>query len=112
MNPLIAEYVDIAERWCERMEASDVEGASALVDRSEACLAAIRGAGEEKAVLDLVHHHSDAVRLFAAAVLKERSPAEALAVYDELATSPIPFVAMSGKFIAEDMRAAETRPDR
>ena len=107
MHPLIAEYVDVAERWCECMEASDVEGASALVDRSEACLAAIRGAGEEAAVLDLVHHDSDAVRLFAAAVLKERSPAAALAVYDELASSPIPFVAMSGTFLAEDIRGSE-----
>ena len=44
------------------------------------------------------------MRLFAAAVLKERSPREALAVYDLLSTSPIPFVAMSGKYIAEDMR--------
>lgn len=105
MHPLVAEYVDIAERWCDCMEASDVEGASALVDHSEACLAAIRAAGEEEAVLDLVHHDSDAVRLFAAAVLKERSAGKALAVYDALATSPIPFVAMAGKYIAEDLRA-------
>ena len=104
MHALIAEYVEIAGQWRLAMDDSDADSASALVDRSEACLAAIRAAGLEDDVLALVDHECDAVRLFAAAVLKERSPREALAVYDTLSTSAIPFVAMSGKFIAEDMR--------
>ena len=104
MHPLIAEYVDIAGQWRIAMDESDADSASALVARSEACLAAIREAGLEDDVLTLVDHECDAVRLFAAAVLKERSPREALAVYDLLSTSPIPFVAMSGTFLAEDMR--------
>lgn len=107
MHPLIADYVEIAERWCASMEESDVERASALVDRSKACLAAIREAGEEDAVLELVTHESAAVRLFAAAVLRERAPEAALEVYDELSTSAIPFIAMSGVFLAEDIRESE-----
>lgn len=104
MHPLIAEYVEIAGQWRIAMDESDADSASALVDRSDECLAEIREAGLEGDVVALVDHECDAVRLFAAAVLKERSPREALAVYDLLSTSPIPFVAMSGKYIAEDMR--------
>ena len=90
---------DSLERLRDR--AGPAEGRGDRAERDEV--------GAERAdaaddVVALVDHECDAVRLFAAAVLKERSPREALAVYDLLSTSPIPFVAMSGKYIAEDMR--------
>ena len=106
VHRLIAEYVEIAGQWRLAMDDSDADRASDLVDRSESCLAAIRAEGLEGDVLALVDHECDEVRLFAAAVLKERSPEQALEVYDQLATSAIPFVAMAGTFLAEEMRGA------
>ena len=103
MHGLVENYVALAEQWRNAMDSHDAEKANGISSQIDRCLAQIHAKGLESEILSLVTHESDAVKLFANAVLKMHRPADAKKVYQELARSPLPYIAVSAKYIAREL---------
>ena len=103
MHDLIHTYIALAEQWRCAMDEQDAEKANTISSRLEEYLRKIRPAGVEQEGRELVEHQSDAVRFFASAVLKTHRPVDAKKVYQELARSTLPYIAVSSKYIAKEL---------
>jgi len=102
MHSLITKYITLIEQWQSAMDAQDSDKANLVISRIDRCLAEIRVNGIDGELMDLVTHESDAVKFFASAVLRTTRPADAKHIYQELARSKLPYIAVSAKYIAKE----------
>ena len=102
MHSLITKYITLIEQWQSAMDAQDSDKANLIISRIDRCLAEIRVNGIDGELMDLVTHESDAVKFFASAVLRTTRPADAKHIYQELARSKLPYIAVSAKYIAKE----------
>lgn len=103
MHSLVTQYITLIEQWQIAMDAQDSDKANLVTLRIDRCLAKIRVNGIDGELMDLVTHESDAVKFFASAVLRTTRPADAKHIYQELARSKLPYIAVSAKYIAKEL---------
>jgi len=103
MHSLIMQYITLIEQWQSAMDAQDSDKANLMTSRIDRCLAEIHVNGIDGELMDLVTHESDAVKFFASAVLRTTRPADAKHIYQELARSKFPYIAVSAKYIAKEL---------
>jgi len=101
MRDPIDDYVELAQSWGSAMEQGDSATANPLHDKIQTAFQVIRTAGRERELFDRANTCSDAVRFFIASHLKESDPSSARELYEILSDSPLPYVAVSSRYICK-----------
>ena len=104
MNEIVQEYVGLAKKWGDAMAASDSSSANRLFDRIADLYERIATEGQEGLLLKHADDESECVRFFIASHIKELDPTRAIQMYERLACSPLPFVAVSADYILRELR--------
>jgi hypothetical protein len=99
----IDEYIQLADAWGAAIENEDSNTANSLHDRAQGLFQYLRETNQEKALFDRADTTTDAACFFIASHLKERDQRKAASLYERLARSSLPFIAMSSKQILNEM---------
>lgn len=97
-------YLRLADAWGKAMEVGDSTTANSLHDKIQAIYQQIAQAQQEKALFDQAEGANDAVRFFIASHIKDQDKHRAEVLYSNLAHSSLPFIAVSARYILNDLR--------
>ena len=103
MSDNVSAYLVKARERGRSMIEGDSIKANELHDEVQEAYEAIVAAGQQQMLFQHVDDPNDAVAFFVASHLKQADVVRALPVYHRLVGSTLPFVALSAKYILEEL---------
>ena len=100
---LVDDYIRLTIAWGASLQDGDSEMANSLHDRIQVVFQDLCQRQQEDALFDKADTVNDATCFFIASHLKERDRPRAVMLYERLARSSQPFVALSAKHILSDI---------
>src|SRR5258708_6373598 len=105
----VDEFIRLAETWGAALEAGDSETANALHERLRSLFGQISRLKHEADLFDHVDRANDAACFCIASFVKERDQPLAIKLYERLAKSSQPLIAMLAEHILRELAAEKAQ---